>query len=87
VSRDDFPEPDAQVSGKRLWKRVTVEWSAKRTLPLKFDPRSKGYTQGVGAWRTPPERAIRMCAPSPRERKEEVLRPLVDPAAIAVEVT
>jgi len=41
VSRDDFPEPDAQVRGKRLWKRATVERWAKRTLPLKFDPRSK----------------------------------------------
>ena len=44
VSRADFPEPDAQVSGKRLWKRVTVERWAKRTLPLKFDPRSRGAT-------------------------------------------
>jgi predicted DNA-binding transcriptional regulator AlpA len=42
VRRDDFPEPDAQVSGKRLWKRVTVERWAKKTLPLKFDPRSTG---------------------------------------------
>jgi predicted DNA-binding transcriptional regulator AlpA len=41
VRRDDFPEPDARVSGKRLWKRVTVERWAKKTLPLKFDPRSK----------------------------------------------
>jgi predicted DNA-binding transcriptional regulator AlpA len=41
VRRDDFPEPDAQVSGKRLWKRAAVERWAKRTLPLKFDPRSK----------------------------------------------
>jgi predicted DNA-binding transcriptional regulator AlpA len=44
VRRDDFPEPDMQVSGKRLWKRVTVERWAKKTLPLKFDPRSKGDT-------------------------------------------
>ena len=42
VRRDDFPEPDAQVSGKRLWKRATVERWAKKTLPLKFDPRSGG---------------------------------------------
>jgi predicted DNA-binding transcriptional regulator AlpA len=41
LRRVDFPEPDAQVSGKRLWKRATVERWAKRTLPLKFDPRSK----------------------------------------------
>jgi predicted DNA-binding transcriptional regulator AlpA len=40
IRRDDFPEPDAQVSGKRLWKRVTVERWRKRTLPLKFDPRT-----------------------------------------------
>jgi predicted DNA-binding transcriptional regulator AlpA len=39
--RRDFPEPDAQVSGKRLWRRVTVERWAKKTLPLKFDPRTK----------------------------------------------
>src|SRR2546421_2401511 len=44
VRREDFPEPDAQVSGKRLWKRVTVERWAKKTLPLKFDPRLKGDT-------------------------------------------
>jgi predicted DNA-binding transcriptional regulator AlpA len=44
VRRDDFPAPDAEVSGKRLWKRITVERWAKRTLPLKFDPRSKGAT-------------------------------------------
>jgi predicted DNA-binding transcriptional regulator AlpA len=41
VRRDDFPEPEAQVSGKRLWKRATVQRWAKQTLPLKFDPRSK----------------------------------------------
>jgi predicted DNA-binding transcriptional regulator AlpA len=41
LRRADFPEPDAQVSGKRLWKRTTVERWAKRTLPLKFDPRSR----------------------------------------------
>ena len=41
VRRNDFPQPEAQVSGKRLWKRVTVQRWAKRTLPLKFDPRSK----------------------------------------------
>ena len=41
INRDDFPEPDAQVSGKRLWKRAAVERWAKKTLPLKFDPRSK----------------------------------------------
>jgi hypothetical protein len=29
---------------KRLWKRSTVERWAKETLPLKFDPRSKGDT-------------------------------------------
>jgi predicted DNA-binding transcriptional regulator AlpA len=44
VRRDDFPAPDAEVSGKRLWKRVTVERWAKRTLPLKFDPRLKAGT-------------------------------------------
>jgi len=41
VRRDDFPEPDAQVSGKRLWKRARIERWAKKTLPLKFDPRLK----------------------------------------------
>jgi len=41
VTRDDFPGPDAQVRGKRVWKRATVERWAKRTLPLKFDPRSQ----------------------------------------------
>jgi predicted DNA-binding transcriptional regulator AlpA len=40
VRRDDFPKPDAQVSGKRLWKRAAVERWAKKTLPLKYDPRS-----------------------------------------------
>jgi predicted DNA-binding transcriptional regulator AlpA len=44
VSRDDFPAPEAQVRGKRLWKRSAVERWAKRTLPLKFDPRSKRTT-------------------------------------------
>jgi predicted DNA-binding transcriptional regulator AlpA len=39
VERDDFPEPEAQVIRKRLWKRAAVERWAKRTLPLKFDPR------------------------------------------------
>jgi predicted DNA-binding transcriptional regulator AlpA len=41
VRREDFPKPDAQVSGKRLWRRSTVERWAKKTLPLKFDPRSQ----------------------------------------------
>jgi predicted DNA-binding transcriptional regulator AlpA len=41
VRRDDFPEPDAQVSGKRLWKRSAIERWAKKTLPLKSGPRSK----------------------------------------------
>ena len=40
VRRNDFPNPEAQVSGKRLWKRSAVERWAKKTLPLKFDPRS-----------------------------------------------
>jgi predicted DNA-binding transcriptional regulator AlpA len=44
VRRDDFPAPDAEVSGKRLWKRSAVERWAKKPLPLKFDPRSKGDT-------------------------------------------
>jgi predicted DNA-binding transcriptional regulator AlpA len=44
VRRNDFPDPDAQVSGKRLWKRSAVERWAKKTLPLKFDPRSKNAT-------------------------------------------
>jgi predicted DNA-binding transcriptional regulator AlpA len=44
VRRDDFPAPDAEVSGKRLWKRSAVERWAKKTLPLKFDSRSKGDT-------------------------------------------
>jgi predicted DNA-binding transcriptional regulator AlpA len=44
VRREDFPEPDAQVSGKRLWRRAPVERWAKKTLPLKFDPREKRPT-------------------------------------------
>jgi predicted DNA-binding transcriptional regulator AlpA len=44
VRRDDFPVPEAQVSGKRLWRRSAVERWAKRTLPLKFDPRSSRST-------------------------------------------
>jgi predicted DNA-binding transcriptional regulator AlpA len=44
VRRNDFPEPDAQVSGKRLWKRTAVARWAKKTLPLKFDPRAKSTT-------------------------------------------
>jgi predicted DNA-binding transcriptional regulator AlpA len=44
VRRDDFPKPEAQVSGKRLWKRSAVERWAKKTLPLKFDPRLKRAT-------------------------------------------
>jgi predicted DNA-binding transcriptional regulator AlpA len=40
VRRADFPDPEAQVSGKRLWKRSAVERWARKTLPLKFDPRS-----------------------------------------------
>jgi predicted DNA-binding transcriptional regulator AlpA len=44
VRRDDFPEPDAQVSGKRLWKRSAIERWARKTLPLKFDPRSTRAT-------------------------------------------
>jgi predicted DNA-binding transcriptional regulator AlpA len=41
VRRDDFPAPEAQVSGKRLWKRSAVERWAHKTLPLKFDNRTK----------------------------------------------
>jgi predicted DNA-binding transcriptional regulator AlpA len=44
VRRADFPEPDAQVSGKRLWRRTAVARWAKKTLPLKFDPRDKRPT-------------------------------------------
>jgi hypothetical protein len=29
---------------KRLWQRSAVERWAKKNLPLKFDPRSKGAT-------------------------------------------
>lgn len=39
VERDDFPEPVAKVTAKRLWKRQAVEKWAKRTLPLAKDPR------------------------------------------------
>jgi predicted DNA-binding transcriptional regulator AlpA len=39
VRRDDFPEPELQVQGKRLWRRTAVERWAKKTLPLKFDSR------------------------------------------------
>jgi predicted DNA-binding transcriptional regulator AlpA len=41
VDRDDFPEPEATVSRKRLWRRVAIQRWAKKTLPLKFDPRTK----------------------------------------------
>jgi predicted DNA-binding transcriptional regulator AlpA len=41
VERDDFPEPAAKVSGKRLWKRRDIERWAKRTLPLPKDPRRR----------------------------------------------
>jgi predicted DNA-binding transcriptional regulator AlpA len=41
IERDDFPEPVAQVTAKRLWKRRDVERWAKRTLPLTFDPRRR----------------------------------------------
>jgi len=41
VERPDFPEPDAQVSNKRLWKRRAVDRWAGKTLPLKTDPRLK----------------------------------------------
>jgi predicted DNA-binding transcriptional regulator AlpA len=44
IERDDFPPPEAEVNRKRLWKRLAVERWAKRTLPLKFDPRSKDAT-------------------------------------------
>jgi predicted DNA-binding transcriptional regulator AlpA len=47
LRRDDFPEPEAQVSGKRLWKRAAVQGWAKRTLPLKFDPRSKDRKENL----------------------------------------
>jgi predicted DNA-binding transcriptional regulator AlpA len=41
VSRDGFPAPEAKLSGKRVWKRSAVERWAKKTLPLKFDPRAR----------------------------------------------
>jgi predicted DNA-binding transcriptional regulator AlpA len=41
VERPHFPEPAAQVSGKRLWQRRAVEKWANKTLPLPFDPRQK----------------------------------------------
>lgn len=44
IEREDFPPPEAEMHRKRLWKRSTVERWAKETLPLKFDPRSKGDT-------------------------------------------
>lgn len=40
VRRDDFPAPEAEVSGKRLWKRAAVERWARKTLPLEADRRS-----------------------------------------------
>jgi predicted DNA-binding transcriptional regulator AlpA len=33
IAREDFPEPVAEVRGKRLWKRADVERWTKRTLP------------------------------------------------------
>ena len=39
LRREDFPDPDAQVSGKRLWKRATVERWGKKHPRSKFDPR------------------------------------------------
>jgi predicted DNA-binding transcriptional regulator AlpA len=44
IEREDFPAPEAEMNRKRLWKRSAVERWAKKTLPLKFDPRSKGAT-------------------------------------------
>jgi predicted DNA-binding transcriptional regulator AlpA len=44
IERDDFPPPEAEMNRKRLWKRSAVERWANRSLPLKFDPRSKGGT-------------------------------------------
>jgi predicted DNA-binding transcriptional regulator AlpA len=44
IERDDFPPPEAEVNRKRLWTRSAVERWAKKTLPLKFDPRSRGAT-------------------------------------------
>jgi predicted DNA-binding transcriptional regulator AlpA len=44
IERDGFPEPEAQVSNKRLWKRSAVERWAKKTLPFPKDPRSKHST-------------------------------------------
>jgi predicted DNA-binding transcriptional regulator AlpA len=41
VDHETFPEPAAEVSGKRLWRRRDVERWAKRTLPLRKDPRRK----------------------------------------------
>jgi predicted DNA-binding transcriptional regulator AlpA len=41
VEHPGFPEPAAQVSRKRLWKRSAVERWAGKTLPLKFDPRQR----------------------------------------------
>jgi predicted DNA-binding transcriptional regulator AlpA len=46
IDRPDFPEPAAQVSGKRLWKRRDVERWSKRTLPLPKDPRRKAEPEG-----------------------------------------
>jgi predicted DNA-binding transcriptional regulator AlpA len=39
VDREDFPDPVAQVTAKRLWERRAVEKWAAKTLPLPKDPR------------------------------------------------
>jgi predicted DNA-binding transcriptional regulator AlpA len=46
VEREDFPEPVAQVTAKRLWERKAVARWAARTLPLAKDPRQKAAAEG-----------------------------------------
>ena len=41
IARSDFPEPVAEVSATRLWKRADVARWARRTLPLDRDPRGQ----------------------------------------------
>jgi predicted DNA-binding transcriptional regulator AlpA len=41
VQRADFPKPVVALRGKRMWKRAAVLRWAKRTLPLRTDPRVK----------------------------------------------
>jgi predicted DNA-binding transcriptional regulator AlpA len=37
IRREDFPEPVAQMSGKRIWKGADIDRWRKKNPPSKFD--------------------------------------------------